>query len=176
MRPADGRRDFLGAGRTDRMAEQVTYTPIGTVSTPFETPEAVPKRGTESSEAEGTVDIDPAYAEGLAGLDDFSHVVLLTHLHQVEEHTLRCDPPFAEGVEPGIFATSGPRRPNPIGLTIVRLEAVDGTTLRVRGIDVVDGTPLLDLKPHAPKRVTYEDFAGGWLETHTDQDFAALRE
>jgi tRNA-Thr(GGU) m(6)t(6)A37 methyltransferase TsaA len=158
------------------MTEQVTYTPIGTVSTPFETPDAVPKRGSESSEAEGTVDIDPAYAEGLAGLDGFSHVVLVTHLHQVEAHTLRCDPPFAEGVEPGIFATSGPRRPNPIGLTVVRLAAVDGTTLRVRGIDVVDGTPLLDLKPHAPKQVTYEDFSGGWLEAHTDQDFAALRE
>lgn len=157
------------------MGTEITYRAIGTVRTPFESPEDVPKCGSESVEAAGRVELCEEYAEGLTLLDGFSHVALLTHLDRVTEPTMRCDPPFAPGVRPGIFATRGPRRPNPIGYSIVRLRDVDGTTLHVEEVDLVDGTPLLDVKPHAPKRARYEGFRAGWLEEHTDQSFDDLR-
>lgn len=159
------------------MGEEVTYRAVGTVRTPFESPADVPKRESESVDAAGRVEICEEYAEGLALLDGFSHVALVSHLDRVSDATLRCDPAFAPGVRPGIFATRGPRRPNPIGYSIVRLRGVDGTTLRVEGIDLVDGTPVLDVRPYAPKRagVEFEEFRAGWLEEHTDQSFDHMR-
>lgn len=149
----------------------VTYTPIGVVSSPFETAGDVPTCVTESVDASGTVEIDDDYAEGLTRLEGFSHVVLVTHLHETEDERMRCDPPFAD-VRPGIFATRGPSRPNPIGLSIVRLTDLEGTTLAVDGLDLVDGTPVLDVKPFAPKADELRDLDGGWIEEHTDQDIS----
>lgn len=151
--------------------ETVTYTPIGAVSSPFETAEDVPRCVTESVDASGTVEIDDPYAEGLALLEGFSHIMLVTHLHEVEDERMRCAPPFAD-VRPGIFATRGPSRPNPIGLSIVRLTGREGTTLSVDGLDLVDGTHVLDVKPFAPKADELRDLDGGWIEEHTDQDFS----
>lgn len=151
-------------------AQEICYDPIGTVHSPFETPEDVPKNPETTADATGTVELDPAYTDGLAHIDGFSHLVLVTHLHLVDEAVMRCAPPFAE-VEPGIFATRGPRRPNPIGLSIVRLTDRDGPELTVANLDLVDGTPLLDLKPFAPKADELAGLRGGWIEEATGQAF-----
>ncbi len=155
------------------MDKQVCYHPIGTVHSPFRSPEAVPKNPESTVDATGAVEIDEKYTEGLAHIDGFSHIVLVTHLHEVDSPTKRCDPPFAD-VRPGIFATRGPRRPNPIGLSIVELTGRDGATLSVSGLDLVDGTPVLDIKPFAPKAEQLANLRGGWLEAATDQEFPPL--
>lgn len=157
------------------MGREITFRTIGTVRTPFETPSDVPKCVSENVDATGSVEVCEEYTEGLTLLDGFSHVALVTYLDRVSEPTLRCNPPFAPDVRPGIFATRGPRRPNPIGYSIVRLRDVSGSTLHVDGVDLVDGTPLLDIKPHVPKQTRFEGFRGGWLESHTDQSFDDLR-
>lgn len=156
--------------------DEITYRPIGTVESAFETPDDVPKHAAETVEMTGSVEIRPEFAEGLAELDGFTHLVLVTHLHQVDETVMRCDPPFAPELRPGIFATRGPRRPNPIGVSIVRLVEVDGSTLRVAGLDLTDGTPVLDVKPFAPKPGEIEGLRGGWIEEVTEQDFSNFRD
>lgn len=155
------------------MDESVCYHPLGTVHSPFESPEEVPKHPDSAVDATGTVEIDEAYVEGFEHIDGFSHIVLVTHLHEAENPTMRCDPPFAD-VSPGIFATRGPSRPNPIGLSIVELTGRDGATLSVSGLDLIDGTPVLDIKPFAPKAEQLADIRGGWLEAATDQEFPPL--
>ncbi len=158
------------------MAEdEITYRSIGVVRTPFDDADAVPRPDTAAVETTGTVVLDEEYEPGLAEIAGFSHLVLLTHLHDVEETVLRCDPPFAEGTTPGIFATRGPNRPNPIGLSIVRLRGIEGHTLSVDHVDLVDGTPLLDIKPFAPKPAEFENLDGGWIEAETDQSFERFR-
>lgn len=155
------------------MADSICYDPIGTVHSPFESPDAVPKSATGAVDATGTVVLDDGYAEGLEYIDGFSHIMLVTHLHEIEGETMRCNPPFAD-IHPGIFATRGPRRPNPIGISIVGLTGRDGTVLSVSRLDLVDGTPVLDIKPFAPKAEELADIRGGWLETTTNQEFPPL--
>jgi len=145
--------------------EEISYTPIGEVESPFDRPEEVPIDPTASTGATGRIRLDPAYREGLAHLEGFSHVVIVAHLHLLaEETTLRTAPPFAPDVEPGVFATRSPVRPNNVALSIVRLAGVDGATLEVEGIDLVDGTPVIDLKPFAPKDHELAGLEMGWLE------------
>lgn len=144
--------------------EEIRYEPIGEVRSPFETPEDVPVNPTGPTDASGTVELAPEYEEGLTDIEGFSHVVVLAHLHRVEGYALQASPPFAPGANPGIFATSGPRRPNPIAQSVLRLRDVDGVTLSVDWLDLVDGTPVLDVKPHAPKPHECKDIRIGWLE------------
>lgn len=144
--------------------EPVSYRPIGVVESPFETPDEVPRPGNEPVAAEGAIILEDQFEPGLEGLDSFSHVTAITHLHLVEEGQLRVRP-FGDGDPVGIFATSGPSRPNPIGQSILTLEGIDGTRLSVSNLDLVDGTPVLDLKPYAPKGPPLEDLEIGWMGT-----------
>lgn len=148
---------------------EIVYHPIGIVRSPFESPDDVPVEPNRSLETAGTIEIYEEYEEGLTGLDGFSHIVVVAHLHLIDEYTLCTSPPFVEGFQPGIFATRGPRRPNPIGITIVRLITVDSVVLNVAGLDFVDGTPVLDIKPFYPKPDEWADLRGGWIEEHLDQ-------
>jgi len=140
-----------------------TLVPIGTIRTPHLEPCGAPIQGAFAADAEGRVEVDPTYAEGLADLDGFSHLVLLYAFHRTVGHELSVTP-YLDDRPRGLFATRAPRRPNPIGLTVVRLLAVEGTTLRVAGVDMLDGTPLLDIKPHVPAFDAAEDVRSGWLE------------
>lgn len=139
----------------------VTYDPIGVVESPFETPEDVPRPGTEPVSASGTLVIDEAYEAGLAGLDGFSHVIVLSHLHEVDGVRLQVRPMGGDPV--GIFATSGPPRPNPIGHSVLELDGISGTRLSVSNLDLIDGTPILDIKPYAPKGPAVEELEIGWM-------------
>ena len=142
--------------------EPVTYEPIGVVESPFSDPSEVPRPADEYVDASGTVHIDPEYEPGLKGLEEFSHVVLVSHLHRVAETRLRVTPIASRG-EVGIFATSGTVRPNPIGTSIVKLEEISGCELAVSHLDLVDGTPILDIKPYAPKMTDLDELEIGWM-------------
>ncbi|MFH1908743.1 MAG: tRNA (N6-threonylcarbamoyladenosine(37)-N6)-methyltransferase TrmO [Chloroflexota bacterium] len=122
--------------------------PIGVIHSPFTEKEKTPIQASRS-QAGGQVEVYPAFAEGLDGLDGFSHIFLLYVFHHSESYSLRVQP-FLDDRLHGLFATRHPCRPNPIGLSVVRLLRRDGNLLEVEGVDVLDGTPLLDIKPYVP--------------------------
>lgn len=134
------------------------YRPIGVIRSPYRDTGDIP-RGVRGSR--GTVEFRPEFSEGLADLKGFSHIILVFHLHKSEGALLRLRP-RGEKKSRGIFATRSPRRPNPIGITVVKLEGVRGTRLRVWGLDVIDGTPLLDIKPYLPDKDTATGVCTGW--------------
>ncbi len=113
--------------------------------------------------APGTVEIYAPFVEGLKDLDGFSHIILLYHLHEVRGMSLTVTP-FLDSIPRGIFATRAPARPNPIGLSIVKLIRIEGPILHVEDLDVLNGTPLLDLKPYVPEFDHRPDAKIGWLQ------------
>ena len=145
------------------------YTPIGIIHSPFTDLSAMPIQPTTKTSGPGRIEIFPEYVEGLQDLDGFSHIILLYHFHEVNdvaevnEVTLTVTP-FLDSVPRGIFATRAPTRPNPIGLSVVRLLAVQDNTLLVDDIDILDGAPLLDVKPYVPEFDHRPDARVGWLE------------
>jgi tRNA-Thr(GGU) m(6)t(6)A37 methyltransferase TsaA len=141
----------------------ITYRPIGRIHSPFPDVQGMPIQAAFAQAVEGTVVLDEDYADGLEGLDGFSHVILIYHFHLSEGYQLQVRPFLAEEMH-GVFATRAPRRPNAIGISVVRLHRVEGRTLYVSGLDIVDGTPVLDIKPYVPQ---FDDRGGariGWLE------------
>jgi tRNA-Thr(GGU) m(6)t(6)A37 methyltransferase TsaA len=141
----------------------VTYTPIGVIRTPFSDLEGMPIQPSAVKAAGGRVIVEPAYVEGLGDLDGFSHIILLYHFHRATGYRLTVTP-FLDTVARGLFATRAPRRPNPIGLSIVRLKRIEGNILDVQGVDMLDGTPLLDIKPWVPAFDMRSNACSGWLE------------
>lgn len=146
----------------------IHYRAIGTIHTPFTSVEGMPIQPPGAAGVHGRVEVDPEWVEGLRDLDGFSHVILLYHFHQAGECRLTVTP-FLDSAAHGVLATRAPRRPNPIGLSVVRLLSVDGGTLHVEGIDVLDGTPLLDVKPYVPEFDHARVERLGWLEAGRDQ-------
>jgi len=130
--------------------ETITYRPIGVIHTPFKEPKGTPIQPTAAPEVEGTVEVFTEFAEGLRDLGDFSHIVLVYHFHLSKKASLMVKP-YMEETERGVFATRAPARPNPIGISVVRLVRLEGNILRIKGVDMVDGTPLLDIKPYVPE-------------------------
>ena len=140
----------------------ISFTPIGTIHSPFTEPAGMPIQPAGAPGVRGTVRIDEKYREGLRDLCGFSRIILLYHLHRSEGYSLDVIP-FLDTVPHGIFATRAPRRPNAIGLSIVRLIAVNDCELVIEGVDVVDGTPLLDIKPYVPEFDCFPDEKSGWF-------------
>jgi tRNA-Thr(GGU) m(6)t(6)A37 methyltransferase TsaA len=142
---------------------EVTYRPIGTIRSPFQDTAHMPIQPTNDASRPGRVEIDAPFVEGLKDLDGFSHVILLYHLHAARGPELTVTP-FLDTVPRGVFATRAPTRPNPIGLSIVELLRIEGHVLHVDHLDVLDGTPLLDLKPYVPEFDHRPECRIGWLE------------
>jgi tRNA-Thr(GGU) m(6)t(6)A37 methyltransferase TsaA len=142
--------------------DAITYRPIGIVHTPYTEAKGTPIQPRFGRGVKGTVEIYPEYAEGLADLDGFSHIMLIYHLHRSSGYKLKVKP-FLDDEERGLFATRAPRRPNPIGISTVRLLRVEGRTLYVEDLDILDGTPLLDVKPYTAAFEDDQDTRGGWL-------------
>ena len=140
----------------------ITFTPIGTVHSPFRDPRDMPIQSIGARGVRGTVELDPAYAPGLKDLTGFSRIILLYHFHRTEGYALEVVP-FLDKVPHGVFATRAPRRPNAIGLSILKLVAVDGPTLTVEDVDILDGTPVLDIKPYVPAFDAFPNERAGWL-------------
>lgn len=129
-----------------RNADEVVFRPVGVLHSPFRTLDEAPRWGTLSDE-EAVVEVFTEYEEGLEGIERYTHLDLLLYFHEASRTILRVKPPHSEGLR-GVFAARSPHRPNPIGLTTVELVGRDGRFLRVRHVDAIDGTPVLDIKPH----------------------------
>ena len=142
--------------------ETFQYRYIGVIHSPFDKPEGMPIQPVGARGIKGTVDVQAEYEDGLKDLDGFSHIILVYHFHLAEGYSLQVKP-FLDDTPRGIFAVRAPRRPNPIGISVVRLERIAGTRLHISNIDVVDGTPLLDIKPYVPDFDGAEDVRIGWL-------------
>lgn len=137
--------------------------PIGIIHTPFHTPEDMPIQPGGAGDTTGTVTVDEQYLEGLADLDGFSHVYLLYFFHKAKRVAMTVTP-FMDTSPRGVFATRSPLRPNHIGLSIVRLAAIAGNIVTVQGIDVLDGTPLLDVKPYIAAFDAVRQSRSGWMK------------
>lgn len=163
-------RDDECPEHTDGDLEAIEYEPIGTIRTPYDSLEGMPIQPSGARDTEGSVELDEAYVDGLADLAEFSHCYLLYHLHGSDGEAPTTVEPFLDSTDRGLFATRAPRRPNAIGLSVVRIDGVDGSTVRVRDVDVLDGTPLLDVKPFVPDFdvPTREDVDAGWIDRSND--------
>jgi tRNA-Thr(GGU) m(6)t(6)A37 methyltransferase TsaA len=142
---------------------QIVFTQIGTIRSPFTDISGMPIQPSGARGVKGTVEIFAEYAEGLCDLDGFSRIILIYAFHKCDSCQLTVTP-FLDTNPRGIFATRAPCRPNPIGLSVVRLIGVQGRTLIIEDVDVLDGTPLLDIKPYVPQFDAYTDASCGWLE------------
>ncbi len=129
---------------------EIVYRPIGFVRSPCKELAGMPLQSVAAGDVEGTIEIEPEFVAGLQDIADFSHLFVIAHLHRGEPGGLVVMP-FLDDTPRGVFATRSPRHPNPIGLSIVRLHAVAGSTLHVGNLDLVDGTPVLDVKPYVPE-------------------------
>jgi tRNA-Thr(GGU) m(6)t(6)A37 methyltransferase TsaA len=147
----------------------IEYRPIGLIHTPFKQREGMPIQPSRGRGVRGTVEVAPEYADGLADLDGFSHVVLIYHFHQSRGFDLRVTP-FLDTQKRGLFATRAPRRPNAIGLSVVRLLGIEGNRIAVQDLDILDGTPLLDIKPYVPEFDHRTEVREGWLEGVKDRN------
>jgi tRNA-Thr(GGU) m(6)t(6)A37 methyltransferase TsaA len=136
-------------------------TPIGTVRSPFADRARIPKGPDARHEAEGVLEIRPELEAGLADIEGFSHLFVIWVFHEAEGAALISTPPTDDRPH-GVFASRSPRRPNPIGLTVVELLKRDGRRLHVRGVDMLDGTPILDIKPYLSS-VPPEALRRGWV-------------
>ena len=141
---------------------RIEYVPIGTIRSPFTEPRGMPIQSAGARGVRGAIDLDPAYAEGVADLSGFSHIILLYHLHRTQGFSLTVTP-FLDNRPHGVFATRAPRRPNSIGLSVVRLVGVEGCRLTIENVDILDGTPLLDIKPYIPEMDVHPADRTGWF-------------
>ncbi|HEY4373603.1 MAG TPA: tRNA (N6-threonylcarbamoyladenosine(37)-N6)-methyltransferase TrmO [Burkholderiales bacterium] len=148
--------------------QAISFTPIGVIRSPFSTPEGMPIQAVAAAEVRGRVEIEAAYMEGLADIAGFSHVIALYHFHRAAPARLTVTP-FLDKRPHGVFSTRAPTRPNAIGLSVLRLLEVRGATLEVMGVDVLDGTPLLDLKPYVPEFDVYPADRIGWFAASVAQ-------
>jgi tRNA-Thr(GGU) m(6)t(6)A37 methyltransferase TsaA len=148
--------------------QKIEYRPIGFVRSPFNTAEGTPIQPPGAAGIEGALEIYPEFVGGLEDLEGFSHIILLYHFHLSKRYVLKVKPFLDERMR-GIFATRAPLRPNPIGISIVRLDRIENGTVYVKDIDVVDGTPLLDIKPYVPQFDMKKDVRTGWLEGRSDK-------
>jgi tRNA (adenine37-N6)-methyltransferase len=140
----------------------IAYRPIGVIRSSFQSIENMPIQPVGAAGIRGEVELFSEFAPGLKDLEGFSHIILLYHFHRAAAPRLIVTP-FLDCEPRGVFATRAPSRPNAIGLSVVRLLSVEGNVLHVENVDILDGTPLLDIKPYAPEIDHHEVERAGWL-------------
>jgi tRNA-Thr(GGU) m(6)t(6)A37 methyltransferase TsaA len=141
----------------------IKLRPIGIIHTPFTKTEGMPIQPVGAAGVHGTIEVFEEYRSGLKDLDGFSHIILIYHFHRSQGFDLHVVP-FMDKKPRGLFATRAPKRPNPIGLSVVQLDNVEKGTLHIQNVDILDGTPLLDIKPYIPEFDRHTDIRTGWLE------------
>lgn len=141
---------------------EIVYSPIGVIRSPFKEIDGAPIQPTGAKGVCGEAEIDPAFAPGLKDLEGFSHIILLYHFHRSQGFALEVKP-FLDDKTHGLFATRAPRRPNAIGFSVVRLLGRSGNVLQIEDVDVIDGTPILDIKPYVPEFDVRQVERCGWL-------------
>ena len=142
---------------------EIKYMPIGIIYSPFKEPKGTPIQPAGAKDVKGSIEIFPEYSEGLKDIEGFSHIILIFHFHLSKKNSLKVKPYMDNSVH-GVFATRSPSRPNPIGFSVVRLVKVEKNILHVKDIDIIDGTPLLDIKPYVPEFDARKTEKIGWLE------------
>ncbi len=147
---------------------EIKLEPIGTIHSPYTKLHDMPIQPSAARGVKGQVEVYEKYIPALSDLEGFSHIYLLYHFHLAKSHQLKVIP-FLDDQERGLFATRAPKRPNPIGLSVVKLIRVKGHILHVENIDVIDGTPLLDIKPYVHEMEAVKDLRIGWLEKHASK-------
>lgn len=142
---------------------QIAISPIGTIYSNFTDTEQMARQSNIDGE-QGTIQLFDEYAAGLEGLNEFSHIIALYYFHKQAEVRLMARPCFDKNKEHGIFASRYPTRPNHIGISILSLEKIEGNTLYCPNIDVLNGTPLLDIKPYVEQFDNRQDIKSGWYD------------
>ena len=142
--------------------------PIGTIHSPYKDLKNMPIQPKGATQIISKVEVFEAYADGLKDLELFSHIYLIYHFHQSNTEKLRVIP-FLDTVERGVYATRSPQRPNHIGISIVKLVSVKNNILTIQGVDILDGTPLLDIKPFISKFDTPEHSTSGWMQANENE-------
>ncbi|UCF10959.1 MAG: tRNA (N6-threonylcarbamoyladenosine(37)-N6)-methyltransferase TrmO [Candidatus Bipolaricaulota bacterium] len=144
--------------------ESISYRPIGVIRSPHVDPRRTPIQPRYAAGIAGSIEIFPEFSAGLDDLEGFSHIVLLYHFHRSHGSRLRVVP-YLDDEERGVFATRAPHRPNAIRMSVVRLVRREGNILHIEDIDALDGTPVLDIKPHVPRFGVEGAVRSGWLES-----------
>jgi len=147
---------------------QVTYKPIGVIHSPFTQIENMPIQSSAAKGISGHIVVNEDYVDGLCDLDGFSHIYLLYHLHLSKSYNLKVIP-FLDDQQRGVFSTRAPRRPNPIGLSVVKLVKIDLNILEIENVDIIDGTPLLDIKPYVQEMDGVNQYRIGWLSKYKNE-------
>jgi tRNA-Thr(GGU) m(6)t(6)A37 methyltransferase TsaA len=142
---------------------KIEFTPIGIIHSPFAELEGMPIQPSGAAGVKGHVEVFKDFHPGLKDLDGFSHIILLYLFHGSRGFNLKVVP-FLDSTPRGLFATRAPKRPNPIGLSIVQLDKIEDNVLYIRNVDILDGTPLLDIKPYVPEFDAQQSVRAGWLE------------
>jgi tRNA-Thr(GGU) m(6)t(6)A37 methyltransferase TsaA len=144
---------------------QIIMNPIGIIHSPYKESKDIPIQGVFEGRKEGWIELEDEYANGLKDLDKFSHAILVYYFHKSQREEME-GKPFLEDDTHGIFAIRSPHRPNHIGISVVRIEKIEGKTLYFTEVDVLDGTPLLDIKPYVTYFDSRDNAVCGWLEKH----------
>jgi len=142
---------------------EIIYHSIGVIHAPFKEPHSAPMQVIKARDIDGYIEMFSDFLEGLKDLEGFSHIIILFHMHEVKDFSLLVKPELDNEFR-GVFSTRSPRRPNPIGLTIAELVKIEGPVIHIKGVDVIDGTPLLDIKPYIPESDSISNAKIGWLE------------
>ncbi|MEZ7196299.1 tRNA (N6-threonylcarbamoyladenosine(37)-N6)-methyltransferase TrmO [Pseudodesulfovibrio karagichevae] len=142
---------------------QITYRPIGFFHTPHKTTTGMPIQPSGAQGVKGTINILPEFREGIRDIEGFSHLIILYHLHEICGQELTVIP-FLDQTPHGIFATRSPKRPNPLGLSVMALCGVSDEGIILNNVDVLDGTPVLDIKPYVPDFDVWPADRVGWFE------------
>ena len=148
--------------------DEISYKTIGILHSPFKELPGTPIQATAARGIKGKVEVFPEYAEGLEDIEGFSHIILIYHFH-LSKVSLLTVKPYLDNQVHGVFSTRSPSRPNSIGISVVRLVSREKRVLHVRDIDIVDGTPLLDIKPYVPEFDAVDVERRGWLENKADK-------
>jgi len=153
---------------------QIILNPIGIIRTPHTDVKNMPIQPIAAEGIRGTIELLPEYAAGLKDIEGFSHLTLIYRFHKIEGYELEVVP-FMDTVAHGIFASKAPKRPNAIGISTVKLLAVEGSILHIEQVDMLDGTPLIDIKPFYPRYDNRENVKIGWLEKNKNLPLDKLR-
>jgi tRNA-Thr(GGU) m(6)t(6)A37 methyltransferase TsaA len=140
-----------------------SYNPIGIIRTPFKQAAGMPIQPSGAKGVKGTIELKPEYMDGLKDLEGFSHIILIYHFHKSKKQELVVTP-FLDSKTHGVFATRAPNRPNPVGISIVKLLKIEFNILYLENVDIIDKTPLIDIKPYVPEFDKPSSVKTGWLE------------
>lgn len=149
--------------------DKIIFQSIGVIHSPHQNLSEIPIQPVYSKEIEGMVIINEAYMEGLSELDQFSHIFLFYYFHESKKMKLRLKP-YLSDQEKGVFATRAPYRVNKLGMSLVRLIKIEKNILYVKNLDILDGTPLLDIKPYIARFDSREDVQSGWQDEISEEE------